>query len=194
MRFTRDAGRTWTRVVIPQQSRRDSHSIHVLSAQIVWCSLIGNDLYRTLDGGQAWSYRSRLDKPIRHLFLDAETGWALESSAPYPSQIYRTTDGGLTWTAGTLPPLPWDTEIRGLFFLDVAKGWAVGWSGTILHTTDGGQTWHFQSSGTRNNLAAIHFSDPLHGWAVGGLNTILKTENGGQTWTKVDDDLKNWRP
>ena len=80
------------------------------------------------------------------------------------------------------------------FALDSQTAWAVGSRGILLVTSDGGATWQHQPSGTFQALSAIHFVDRLNGWAVGRGNTILKTIDGGQTWTKVDDDLKNWRP
>src|SRR5207302_4253075 len=61
-------------------------------------------------------------------------------------------------------------------------------SGTILRTTDGGNSWVPQSSGTGNTLFGVSFIDANTGTAVGGScgiggeSTILKTTNGGNTW------------
>jgi photosystem II stability/assembly factor-like uncharacterized protein len=49
-------------------------------------------------------------------------------------------DGGQTWSIQTLPgtgPIG-GNEIRSLWFVDADHGWAVGRSGLILHTSDGG--------------------------------------------------------
>jgi len=62
----------------------------------------------------------------------------------------------------------------------------VGHGGTILHTTDGGETWKKQVSGTTSHLWQIHFADSRTGWVVGNGGTILRTIDGGKTWTKQD--------
>lgn len=69
-----------------------------------------------------------------------------------------------------------------LHFADRDHGWAVGGSGTILHTGDGGNTWEYQQSGTPNNLSDVYFVDSQHGWAAGSNNTIIHTVNGGLSW------------
>jgi hypothetical protein len=55
----------------------------------------------------------------------------------------------------------------------------VGDFGTILHTSNGGEAWGMQSSGTSNLLWSVYFADPAHGWISGEKGTILATENGG---------------
>ena len=63
-------------------------------------------------------------------------------------------------------------------------GWACGRFGTIMHTSDGGQTWSRQNSGTTFTLSGICFTDAKNGWAVGNAGTILHTSDGGETWEK----------
>ena len=64
-------------------------------------------------------------------------------------------------------------------------GWAVGAAGTILVTSDGGETWTAPTTPvpTTHDLAAVAFADAGHGWAVGAAGTILVTSDGGETWT-----------
>ena len=69
------------------------------------------------------------------------------------------------------------------FQSDGQRGWAVGTSGTILTTADGGGTWTAQNSGTKADLLALQFqSDGQRGWAMGLGGTILTTADGGNTW------------
>ena len=63
----------------------------------------------------------------------------------------------------------WDVS-----FLDSLSGWAVGDSGVILHTQDGGKRWFREEAGTRSRLEAVTMVDEEDGWAVGGEATILK--------------------
>ena len=76
----------------------------------------------------------------------------------------------------------WETNFMDVDFFNTQNGWAVGWSGVIAHTTDGGTTWLPQTSGTRYHLEAVHFINATMGWAVGWNGTILRTTNGGDTW------------
>jgi photosystem II stability/assembly factor-like uncharacterized protein len=69
-----------------------------------------------------------------------------------------------------------------------AIGWAVGDSadgyGTIIHTTDSGQTWERQGQPGQVpdvDLNAVSAIDAANAWAV-GEKVILRTRDGGQTW------------
>ena len=73
------------------------------------------------------------------------------------SRILHSPDAGHTWLLqSTGQALP----IRAISFVDDACGWAVGDLGTILATSDGGQTWNRQrAGGARTALLGI-FGDP----------------------------------
>ena len=71
-------------------------------------------------------------------------------------------------------------------------GFAVGWYGTILKSTDGGETWESQESDTWYHLFGVHFVTTLSGWAVGELGTILTTVNGGAEWRTQRSGTSEW--
>lgn len=85
-------------------------------------------------------------------------------------------------------------RLASVCFVDRDNGWAVGGRGTILHTSDGGDTWQEQTSGTDFILEDVFFVDRRRGWAVGGwprdtavaiyggMGVILATSDGGKTW------------
>jgi photosystem II stability/assembly factor-like uncharacterized protein len=75
-------------------------------------------------------------------------------------------------------------DLFSVSFPNEKDGWACGRWGTILHTSDGGNTWNQQNSGTDYTLSSIFFTDPQNGWAVGDGGTILHTTDGGKTWGK----------
>jgi len=92
-----------------------------------------------------------------------------------------------------LAPGSWSPQIsntpqnlNAVCFLDGSVGWVAGNRGTILKTTDGGQTWHSQSYPTTDDLYGLCFVDPSTGWAVGGWDTILHTTDGGAHWATQD--------
>ncbi|MDY6794526.1 MAG: YCF48-related protein [Actinomycetota bacterium] len=73
-------------------------------------------------------------------------------------------------------------DLRGVSAVNASNAWAVGDSGTILKTTDGGVNWISQESGTTEDLWGVSSLDPNTAWAVGSSGTILKTINGGVDW------------
>ncbi len=73
--------------------------------------------------------------------------------------------------------------LRSSKFINSQTGFGVGDLGTVLKTTNGGQDWFAQNSGTKNNLFSIFFNaDGVTGWVSGDKGCILKTTDGGITW------------
>jgi photosystem II stability/assembly factor-like uncharacterized protein/energy-coupling factor transporter ATP-binding protein EcfA2 len=77
-------------------------------------------------------------------------------------------------------------QINSIFFVDDKTGWLVGGRGTILVTTNGGETWRAQRSGTYGNLFGVHFVDTNRGLVVGENGIILVTSDGGKNWKEQD--------
>ena len=91
-------------------------------------------------------------------------------------------------------PLPTGNTLEDVCFIDDLNGWAVGENGTIIHTSDGGESWDFQNSGTELRLRSVVFTDLQTGWVVGGEiynpgdYIILHTTDGGINWIEQDSD------
>jgi photosystem II stability/assembly factor-like uncharacterized protein len=83
-------------------------------------------------------------------------------------------------------PLKYGNTLNSVFFVSENLGWAVGYCGTILVSTDGGIDWTNQVSGAKTNLTAVYFINQNIGWIVGLQGTILYTTNGGVTWNFQD--------
>jgi hypothetical protein len=79
-----------------------------------------------------------------------------------------------------------------VFFTSYDIGYAVGGSGLILKTVDGGGHWVAQTSGTTRTLFSVHFPTVNVGYAVGEQGTILKTVNGGDTWVPQASGISSW--
>lgn len=84
-------------------------------------------------------------------------------------------------------------------FVNKNDGWIVGGGygdeRLILHTSDGGKTWHRQSQkGKWAQFSyahrGIHFVDSQNGWIVGDKSLILHTSTGGLLWLPQDSGLK----
>lgn len=84
---------------------------------------------------------------------------------------------------------PTQQNLRSVYFTDSLFGWAVGDSGTIIHTEDGGGSWSFQDGKTANQIVDVFFLDRNLGWAssfnfssIPYGTLLLKTTNGGNDW------------
>lgn len=63
-----------------------------------------------------------------------------------------------------------------------STAWAVGDSGKIFNTINGGSSWSAQTSGTTQNLNAAYVFNTSLVFAVGDNGTFLRTRNGGTNW------------
>ncbi|NQV18159.1 MAG: right-handed parallel beta-helix repeat-containing protein [Armatimonadetes bacterium] len=76
-------------------------------------------------------------------------------------------------------------NLNSVDFFDGNIGLVVGESGTILKTTNGGETWDNVTSGTSNNLNGISFVNADTAVVVGDGQTILRTTDGGANWMPI---------
>ena len=89
-------------------------------------------------------------------------------------------------------PSPTNKTLRNLYFIDAQTGWAAGEDGTIIHTSDGGDSWIVQNSTVPSFIVDVFFINENLGWALAFRNVfpfgtiILKTTNSGNTWIAED--------
>lgn len=76
-------------------------------------------------------------------------------------------------------------HLFGVFACADDTVYAVGYSGTILKTVDGGMSWNSLNSGVLENLYDVHFTSADTGYVIGDNGVALKTSNGGITWTQL---------
>lgn len=82
--------------------------------------------------------------------------------------------------------------LRDIDFPDSLNGWAIGYDGLILHSSDAGESWQKQSSPTSESLYAVDFVDNKNGW-ICSTSSILKTTDGGKSWNRHIEDVGEWR-
>lgn len=167
-------------------------------------------IMKTDDGGKTWKMISRSYPSWKRHFINEKTGWRVHNISQVKNgidirkgRIVRTDDGGDTWTVQN----EFDTNINifyRFFFLEPAKGWAVGTkigrgrggsttfiSNFILRTEDGGKKWitQYEEPAEKNDdfsdgLWDIYFINSNEGWAVGSKGRILHTKDGGKHWER----------
>jgi photosystem II stability/assembly factor-like uncharacterized protein len=151
---------------------------------------------RTTDSGTNWTRQGAGQIADVNLYgvlaVDASTAWTVGDPQSGYASVYRTTDGGTNWVRkGSLTSIPHSelTELKKVFASSAAQAWAVG-GGTILHTSDGGDSWTNQIPTGYESIAfqGIYSPDGVNVWATGGSNngfaTILKSGDGGLTWLR----------
>lgn len=150
---TTDGGATWTRHVLPGDTK-SYEAIDFTDAQTGWAVGAGGMIAKTTDGGLTWTPQvSGVDVRLHGVcFVDATLGYAVGEYGV----IVATQDGGTVWTKQVSGWVP-DPTVEGdnLILNDVdfvtategvivaAGGWTPGQANGLLHTTNGGQTWTF---------------------------------------------------
>jgi len=83
-----------------------------------------------------------------------------------------------------------NVHLFGVDFLNSNLGFAVGDSGVILKTTDGGDNWTLLNSGVTNNLFRVKIIN-TNNIFIGGSDIIAKSTNSGQNWFRIADHDSN---
>lgn len=187
--YTLDGGDSWR--VVQSQYWRQMQGIAFADSSIV-ISVGGNGyssgiIERSTNGGLNWSLVDTFNFELKKvLFVDHQIGFACGYGV-----ILKTLDGGLNWDF---------TEAKRDFFSAMSFptsqiGFAVGRTGSIMKTTDQGESWERLRNG---NLATnpahryhdVSFVDPQNGYIVGDKGLILRTQDGGESWQKIKADTK----
>jgi photosystem II stability/assembly factor-like uncharacterized protein len=173
-------------------------------------------VFATGDGGRTWSesapvkatgYASGLS------FTDPSHGWLLwdEGAAMgrNPVRVYRTTDGGAHWSMTAQSPpinsdsgagIPVPCDKTGIAFPSASAGWltsecAVGLSGELLASHDGGDTWAPQPLPVSAGICGADgcvLSGPQF---AGGTGFVTVGASAGTPALLVSQDLgQSWRP
>ncbi len=173
--WTSDGGLNWNATY--WSGMYDIVDVDALDAQTaIACTTSG--IWRTTNHGVGWT--TIPTAPYYDLFaadfIDAQHGWAVGYD------VLETIDGGLSWTHRAASAV----ALRDVSFADASDGWAVGDSGTIRHTGDGGQTWSTQAAGLTNaSVSMVSAVSPLVVWVAGTGGFVARTLDGGTNWTTL---------
>lgn len=73
-------------------------------------------------------------------------------------------------------------NLFGVSVIQSGYGWAAGYYGTLLKTTDDGGKWTKYQLPVNDLIRRIRFLDDRIGWAVSHRGRILFTQDGGSDW------------
>lgn len=173
---TTDGGKTWIKYYPAYYSLIDLFCFDTL--HVITVGRYGM-IFETTDGGESWMHRDTSSFPSLTIssiyFVNPDTCMFIQSEA-----LYRTTDKGLTWENKGFMRV-WDIAGYGKYC------WAVGYGGTIMHSSDAGNSWIAQQSGVNAFLKDVKFVSSSVGWTAGD-GYILKTVNGGSDWIVVRNE------
>ncbi len=166
---------TWTSET--SNTTENLAQIHFVDANNAYVVSASGNLLKTTNAGTAWSEQGTGASELNGVFFaTVDTGFAAGNGGA----VFKTLGGG-NWSGKRTVP-----SLNGAYMFNSSAMCAVGDSGTILRSTNGGLTWAPFNSGTQT-LNAVYFTSATTGWAVGNAGTILKTTNFGNTtptWTQ----------
>ncbi len=206
---TTNGGRSWE--ARPSGTELALYAVRFADDQHGFISGQDGLILHTADGGKSWQKQESNaffedkdgSKQPLYLFalhaLDADHAWAVGDR----SILTSTSDGGKTWRArkvameadisggeslAAADPIFYDVK-----FVDAMNGWIVGEFGKIMHTADGGETWHEQEKTLMEGtgifdlldlptLYGVYMADTQRGLASGIEGRIARTTDGGQRW------------
>ncbi len=128
-------------------------------------------------------YQLLLNELASVCFSDANTMHAVGYGI-----VTRSKDNGATWQQRNID----GDFFRSVHFPTASVGYAVGSSGTIIKTTDGGENWSKLRDGSSHFVStepfkAVFFTSEKNGYIVGDKGLFWYTENGGDDWEQVEN-------
>lgn len=171
-----DNGATWERNELPGRPQLidvtacERGDIFALDSQ--------HRIWQLPAGGNSWT-SSVLDTAESTLSIECAPGNRLWVSASFSTLYFRGLDATV-WQEYTLNE---DLQFTAVRFVDEVNGFAVGEFGTVMSTSDRGETWLIQEPLPNEFYPmSADFLDVNNGW-VGGLDGVIwHTEDGGQSW------------
>jgi len=164
---TDDGGNTWTK----QLDNIHVACVHMFDSANVLL-LGGRSVFRTYDAGTQWdSTKFNFGNMNDLYFFDDKHAIAAAGNG-----IARTVDSGKTWT---LEPIPNESEVFHVDFMDNNTGWACGYRG-VYKTIDQGINWQVVNLGFKSPDDSYCFIDVSvlpngYAWICGTHGRIFAT-------------------
>lgn len=76
--------------------------------------------------------------------------------------------------------MPQGNYLFDIQFINAQKGWIIGQGGTLMRTTDGGNTWDYRNLQEMTWIYSLHFLNENTGYIAGTNGKIMKTVDSGE--------------
>jgi photosystem II stability/assembly factor-like uncharacterized protein len=100
------------------------------------------------------------------------------------------TGSAATAATVTLQKQHWFLQLSGssatlydVDFINTTTGWVAGSGGTLLKTSNGGESWNFVSV-PNQDFRGVDFLDANNGYLIANSGKVYKTTDGGLNWTE----------
>lgn len=176
---TTNCGTNWQQIYSSLQINSRINQQYWVNNNIGWF-LGGNTLLRTTDGGVSLqdcftnlpSTSNSSNSLLGMCFINENTGWISGSNIDHKN-MYKTTNGGENWVFQDNPVTQYEfAQLDDVLFIDENRGWAGGYSGQIITTTNGGINW------ITDVIAPTWFVC----FANYGYNKVWCGANNGEVW------------
>ncbi len=182
MAVSRDAGRTWSTVDLPDLASVPAEAnVGVAAGPVFWDAadgaiavgvfLNGSEtppaiwFYRTSDAGRSWTVvKKPTDFPMLDFPPSALVGRQWAARMLGNSNLTVSSDFGASWTVVAGSGMPENTSFLTVDLIDKDRGIATvfGTQGTrvLMQTSDGGRTWHPADFGNARAKVSSTSADP----------------------------------
>lgn len=202
---SRDGGQKWERLSVEMAEecenvrvpRVTSLAVDPSDHRVVWAGVEVDGVRRSLDGGETWTrIAGGLKDPDIH---DAAVSLAESKTVliSTPREIFASTDTGESWHGlgvGKHFRFPYCRSIAlraddpRVIFVATGDG-AIGSTGAIQRSRDGGQTWEMLPLPIEPNTPmwafATHPADPGLILACSHYGQLFRSSDGGDSWVKL---------
>lgn len=87
-------------------------------------------------------------------------------------------------------------DVAQVHFYDIGDAYAAGVDGSLIHTTNGGNSWNAVATNTNFAFKQVIFKDADEGIALietsAGVNQLFATHDKGNTWELLSDATDNY--
>ncbi|MFK5856502.1 MAG: PKD domain-containing protein, partial [Bacteroidota bacterium] len=188
---TTDGGENWTSVLPTSGDIDGLQGIWFIDDNTGFAGGWNNYFIKTTDGGTNWTpvtCGSNVWYYVDVEFWDSNNGVAAASmNGANDQSVFITSDGGNTWVSATSGT---DVNIMGITYADQNTLFAVGTSGNVIQSTDGGHNWTVKAA-LPAMLFGLDFANSTFG-VVGGEEKMFATNDGGSTWTTYTTGYENF--
>ncbi|MBK7629550.1 MAG: T9SS type A sorting domain-containing protein [Ignavibacteriales bacterium] len=144
-------------------------------------------MFTSTDAGNNWSTQSEITAGgfVQGLYGD-QTGKIIAVGTNGPTQVIVSDDFGASWSPVALS-LP-SADLRSLQMFDATNGYAVGSSGKVWKTTDGGHSFEVYAGATTiQAFNDVNFYNTQYGMVAGNGGQIWKTTDSGNSWVTISN-------
>lgn len=201
---TTNRGTTWSEINCPENY--PLRNVHFINADTGW---VGGDddsdteVMRTTDRGLTWEIQNLDNTDWGNYDIKFIEGGVGEPPRGFVTAgralVWKTDDYGENWESTLGYGGCGASNFQSICLINKNEGWFVGEPAltmevTIVHTTDGGETYEIQTNPMDPDvkLNGVCFADNQHGVAVGLAGTILYTADGGQNWEERTFNSTRW--